>query len=483
MTVALENVKHIVVLMMENRSFDHMLGGLRSVDSRIDGLRGTETNADTTGERIRVQPKAQYQGDLQPDPGHHFPDVDVQLFNGATDRTAVPSMDGFIKSYFQQQENATHSQKVLYYFTPEKLPVMTQLARKYAVFNRWFSSLPGPTLPNRAFAHFGTSFGKTDMSVNYLNEPILSIYQRLDAAGKRAKIYYNDQTIAMAFLLQAQPQLFGTFDQFLADCKSGDLPEYSFIEPRYADNGDTVASDQHPDHNVQAGEMFVATVYNAIRSNAALWQNTVLLIVYDEHGGIYDHVPPPSCTPDGATDPQTGFKFDRLGVRVPAVLVSPWIPEGTVVSPLNASGVIEDEQIYEHASIPATVTDFFLGPYDKRTAREKAARTFLDVLSLTVPRTDYFAFSTGSDFGVSFDPNGPKQVSIPEPAAGASNPARPISGLLRDQVQHLHELEMTLRPEQQSHVDINALHTEKEASDYMNSVMAQLRPAAAGAGN
>ncbi len=483
MTAGLQNLKHIVVLMMENRSFDHMLGGLREVDPRIDGLTGSESNPDTTGERIRVQPKAQVQSDLQPDPGHHYPDVDLQLFNGAAERTSPPSMDGFIKAYFQERADVAHSQKILYYFTPDKLPVITQLARKYALFNRWFSSLPGPTLPNRAFAHFGTSFGKTDMSVNYLNEPILSIYQRLDAAGKKAKIYYNDQTIAMAFLLKAQPHLFGTFDQFLADCQSGNLPDYCFLEPRYADSGDEVASDQHPDHDVQAGESLIATVYNAIRNNASLWRSTALLIVYDEHGGIYDHVPPPSCMPDGATDPQTGFKFDRLGVRVPAVLVSPWIPEGTVISPLNGNGLIEDERIYEHASIPATVTDFFLGPYDQRTAREKAARTFLDVLSLPVPRTDFFKFAIGDGSSLSFDVDGPSYLNIPEPDASASNPARPLSSLLWDQVLHLRDLELTLPRELQTHVDIHSLHTEKEASDYMNSVMAQLRPVAAAAGN
>jgi phospholipase C len=468
-TEALQNLKHIVVLMMENRSFDHMLGALRAADPRIDGLTGDETNPDKNGQPVRVEAKAQYQSDLQPDPGHSFPDVDLQLFSGSTDRTAKPPMDGFVKSYSQIQANASHAQRILYYFNSARVPVITQLARKYAVFNRWFSSIPGPTLPNRAFAHFGTSFGKTDMSINYLDEPILSVYQRLDQAGHTARIYYTDQTIAMAFLLQAQPHLFGTFDDFLADCQSGDLPEYSFVEPRYADSGDEAASDQHPDHNVQAGEYLIATVYNAIRSNAALWQTTALLIVYDEHGGIYDHVPPPNCIPDGATDPETGFRFDRLGVRVPAVLVSPWIPEGTVVSPLNVNGVIQEEQVYEHASIPATVTNFFLGQYDKRTAREKAARTFLDVLSLTAPRTDFFEFAAGSG-------------SVPQPDGSAINPNRPISGLLRDQVQHLHDLEMTLPPGQQTHVDIGTLQTEKQASDYMNAVMARLQPAAAVAG-
>jgi phospholipase C len=190
-------------------------------------------------------------------------------------------------------------------------------------------------------------------------------------------------------LLRNQPQIFGSYSQFIADCKGNTLPEYSFIEPCYNDHpgpggGEILASDQHPDHNVQEGERFIASVYNAIRTNPTLWQSTALLVVYDEHGGIYDHVVPPACTPDGysAQPADTGtaeaFNFDRLGVRVPAVLVSPYIPRGTVVpgpeDPAN-------QRIFEHACIPATVTSFFLKNYDNRTVREKNAKTFLDLLS------------------------------------------------------------------------------------------------------
>ncbi len=494
MTTALNNLKHIVVLMMENRSFDHVLGGLRAQDARIDGLTGSESNLDTTGEPIKVQPQAEFQSQLDPDPGHHYPDVDIQLFNGAQDRSKGPTMDGFIKAYFQKRQDVNHSHKIMYYFTPDKLPVISTLARKYAVFNRWFSSLPGPTLPNRAFAHFGTSFGITDMSVNYLDKPILSMYQRMQNAGHTAKIYYKDQTIAMVFLLQSQPELFGTYDQFLADCASGNLPQYSFIEPGYADDptpdGEAVASDQHPDHDVQAGEYFIASVYNAIRKNQALWESTALLIVYDEHGGIYDHVPPPSCTPDKFPDPTTGFKFDRLGVRVPAVLVSPWVSEGTVISPLNDAGGVDDGRAFEHASIPATVTSFFLQSYDARTDREKAAATFLDALSLDAPRTDSIFFNTdGGAFGFrahGFAAGGAAPaaagIPVPKPSPAAKNLNRPISGLLRDQVVHLHQVELTLPPDQQTGIDINTIRTEGQAAVYMNDVMRRIKPSVVTAG-
>lgn len=399
MSDALQNLKHIVVLMMENRSFDHMLGALKAEDPRIDGLTGNETNPDTNGAAVKVQPLAQFQGQLDPDPDHHFPAVDLQIFNGSNGNPRVPNMQGFVRSYFNQQQNLNHSQKIMYYFTPDKVPVLTTLAREFAVFNGWFSSIPGPTICNRAFAHYGTSFGQVSLNVFYIKEPFKSIYERLINASpaRTAKIYYFDETsstMEVVNLLQHQPQLFGTYDQFLSDCSKGTLPDYCFIEPNYndhdGDSGALIASDQHPDHHVQAGELFIASVYNAIRQNPDLWKSTALLIAYDEHGGIYDHVPPPDCPPDGfvasPNDTGTGreFKFDRLGVRVPAILVSPWVPRRTVVpGPTQPGG-----RTFEHASIPATVTKFFLGDYDQRSPREKAVDTFLDLLSLSTMRTD-----------------------------------------------------------------------------------------------
>jgi phospholipase C len=399
MSVALDNLKHIVVLMMENRSFDHMLGGLKAQDPRINGLTGSESNPDTNGNIVTVQPLAEYQSQLDPDPDHHFPAVDLQIFGGDSSPGRVANMQGFVKSYFQQRQDVNHSQKIMYYFPPEKLPVLTTLATQFAVFNSWHASIPGPTICNRAFAHYGTSFGQAGMDVFYLGKQYLSIYERMINAtpARTAKIYYYDQassTIEVVNLLQHQPQLFATYDQFLDDCKSGNLPQYSFVEPNYTDhdgdNGEELASDQHPDHDVQAGEVFIATVYNAIRQNQQLWESTALLVVYDEHGGIFDHVVPPACMPDGfvadGTNTGTGqeFKFDRLGIRVPAILISPYVPKGTVV----------DGRVFEHACIPNTVTKFFLGDYDQRSPREKASETFLDLLSLDAPRTDSIIFNT-----------------------------------------------------------------------------------------
>lgn len=393
MSAGLDNLRHIVVLMMENRSFDHMLGGLMKEDPRINGLTGSESNPDSANEPAKVKNIAEFQAQLDPDPNHHFPAVHKQLFLGTGGPPAVPNMQGFVQSYMDESGRLDKSRKIMYYFDPANLPVLTGLARNFAVFNGWFSSIPGPTICNRAFAHYGTSFGSVGMNPFEIKKPWRSIYDRMLDAGRSAKLYYYDQassTMEVVNLLSHQPQVFGTYDQFLTDCKKNRLPDYSFIEPNYSDHegeggGELLATDQHPDHNIQAGEQFIASIYNAIRKNPDLWPNTALLIVYDEHGGIYDHVPPPACPPDTfeASEQDTGvpgltFKFDRLGVRVPAILVSPWIPKGTVVpGPENpATG-----RTFEHASIPATVTKFFLGPFDKRSPREKTAQTFLDLLT------------------------------------------------------------------------------------------------------
>src|SRR5690348_956271 len=292
MATGLDQLKRIVVLMLENRSFDHMLGSLQAVDSRIDGISPGLSNPDTTGAQVQPQPLAEFQGQLNPDPDHHFPAVDLQIFGGDTSPGRVANMQGFVKSYFNQQGDVGHSHNIMYYFKQQDLPVLTNLALEYAVFDRWFSSIPGPTVCNRAFAHYGTSFGRVDMNPFEIMAPFKSIYQRLINAtpARTAKVYYYDttsSTLEVVNLLQNQPKLFGTYPQFLQDCAKGTLPDYSFVEPNYTDhqtpNGAEVASDQHPDHDVQAGELFIAEVYMAIKNNPDLWATTALLVCYDEH--------------------------------------------------------------------------------------------------------------------------------------------------------------------------------------------------------
>src|SRR5690349_24391252 len=228
----LDNLRHIVVLMMENRSFDHMLGALVKQDPRIDGVTDNFSNPDTNGDTVVEQPLAKFQGQLDPDPDHHFPGVDLQIYGGAPPGPGrVANMQGFVKDYFTQTNDVNRSHNIMYYFTPDKLPVLSTLATQFAVFNGWFSSIPGPTICNRAFAHYGTSFGQVGMDIFYILDPIPSIYERMVQAGHTAKLYYYDQqssTMEIVNLLKNQPQIFGSYSQFIADCKANTLPEYSF---------------------------------------------------------------------------------------------------------------------------------------------------------------------------------------------------------------------------------------------------------------
>ena len=196
MPTGLESLQHIVVLMMENRSFDHMLGSLPGVGGIDDA--GGFTNPDAKGNPVQPQAQAAFQAQLQPDPDHHFPAVDLQLYGKGSDPkdpNRQPSNQGFVLSYYNQQEDLGHSQKIMYYFPKENLPVLTTLALEFAVFNRWFASIPGPTICNRAFAHYGTSFGRVDLNPIYPPETIKSVYTRLINADPKhtAKVYYYDK--------------------------------------------------------------------------------------------------------------------------------------------------------------------------------------------------------------------------------------------------------------------------------------------------
>jgi phospholipase C len=195
MSAGLDNLKHIVVLMLENRSFDHMLGWRQSPQYQIDGIDGTQFNRDSTGEPIRVTNDAEYSGDYDPDVAHDFDDVTEQIFGTKTPAArAQPSMSGFVTNYGAVSGSVPKSHHVMKCFQPGKIPVLTSLAQNYAVCTRWFSSMPGPTLPNRAYAHAATSVGHVDMTINWWKES-KTIYELLVDNQHTAKIYYTDATM------------------------------------------------------------------------------------------------------------------------------------------------------------------------------------------------------------------------------------------------------------------------------------------------
>ena len=479
MPPGLDALKHIVVLMMENRSFDHMLGYLKQDWPALEGLNGNESNLDTNGQAQTVQPTAAAQGELDPDPDHSWEGVNLQIFGNAEGKDdGSPKMQGFIKCYFNKRQDVGHSRNIMNCFDPNQLEVLTYLAEQYAVCDHWFSSLPGPTVPNRMFAHFGTSFGHVDNAMK-IGDNGKSIYSRLMNAGRSTKIYFFDEqsaTVGLTFMLQNQPQTLGKYEDFCDDCTNGNLPDYSFVEPNYSDHGNLLASDQHPDHNVITGENFIADVYNHVRQSP-LWESTLLLVVYDEHGGTYDHVYPPKITADGITDPVSGFQFDRLGIRVPAIFISPWIDQGTLI-----------QTQYEHASIPATVANLFIANPAQRnlTPRESRANLFSkdpDLFTLAQPRQDSFYFKMETRAAVSATPLdlaasaevGSIERSLTAPPAAAYNPRRDMGVLLRDHIQELSRLEKQLPADQQTGVDVNTLQTEQDASNYIGQVVPRLR--------
>ena len=462
----LDNLKHIVVLMMENRSFDHMLGFAQSPTWPIDGLKGTETNKDSTGTDIGVSSNANYAGDLTPDPGHSGFDTLTQLYGDP--QTSVmqnPVMNGFVRSYEGKTGNPLAAHRIMKCFSPQTLPVLTRLAQQFCVCDRWFSSIPGPTFPNRAFMHAATSIGRVDMGIDWRNLTT-TIYERLAQNKIDSVIYYHDSTMASTFDgLAGNPDFFGSYvDDFLPGCANNDLPAYSFLEPRFANspggNGEPAfsASDQHPDHDVKEGEALIQTTFKAIWGNPKVRNSTLLVIVYDEHGGLYDHVAPPTTvrpdskvwTNDGVSlDPS--FDFTRLGVRVPAVLISPYIVSGTI-----------DHRVYDHTSIIATALKHFLPnvPSVNLTLRDKNANTFEDNLTLQQARTDNIDLGAGAK-------------SQPPTAAQL---AQPINDHLKAQVHQAAMMEQTLPPAQRSGIDPDTIKTEAQAAAYLLSVNSKLHP-------
>jgi len=407
------DLAHVVVLMLENRSFDSMLGKLHDAAPGFDGLTGDESNI---WHRTHSEQPVGVWNDPgmspvtatipDPDPGEKFTDIAVQLYGLHQDAP----MGGFVDNYMRQlPAHAAHDPRaVMHYFTPDQVPVLSTLATAFGVSDRWFASAPCQTWPNRFFAHCGTAGGWVNNVPVHFPYEMPTVFNLLEAAGQDWRVYFQDipQAATLSTIWHGEAQYFCRFDQFLADAAKGALPAYSFIEPRYFTDIrlGTIPDDQHPPHAIGYGEQLIASVYNAVRGGP-LWRQTLLLITYDEHGGCYDHVVPPAATPPGGPYPD-GFAFDRFGVRVPAVIVSPHMAAGRIVRP---SGPVP----FDHTSIIATLRRCFtLGPL---TARDAAAPDLISLLDDSVLN------------------DGPESIAAPEPpttaAAIAMARARPPNDL------------------------------------------------------
>ncbi len=380
-------IRHVVVLMLENRSFDCMLGKLYPKSPGFDGLSGDESNIwhqpDGSQQPVRVwnDPTVTARALCipDPDPGELFTDIHMQIY-GLTETGAPnpgpPTMGGFVDNYMRQPATtpASDPYSTMHYFTPDQVPVISQLARAFAVCDRWHASAPCQTWPNRFFVHTGTADGYVNNSPTHFPYKMETVFNRLDGVGQSWAIYFHDvpQSTTLSRLWNDASGHFRPFDiEFSRDAAAGRLPAYSFIEPRYFADvlTRTMPSDEHPPHNVAYGEALIAAVYNAVRAGPG-WNQTLLVITYDEHGGCFDHVVPPAATPPGGTTPD-GFDFGVFGVRVPAVIVSPYVRQGAV---LRAPGPTP----FDHTSIIATLRK--LHRFQPLTARDAAAPDLLSVL-------------------------------------------------------------------------------------------------------
>jgi phospholipase C len=451
-------IEYFIVLMLENRSFDHMLGYLKAPDYAIEGLDGTQSNQDSSEVAVPVDSTARYAGDFDPDPGHDFADVTIQLYGTSQPAPgAVPDMSGFVKSYAKRcNGDVAASHRIMKCFDPARLPVLATLAQQYAVCDHWFSSIPGPTLPNRLFVHAGTSGGRLDMSPEDFSG-FNTIHEVLDKADISSTIYADgwSSVATIPYLLKYQTQFFATLDDFYQGCKRGKLSSYTFLEPRYgtaADSGGVLRpqNDQHPDSDVAEGENLIQRVYQALRGAKKIWDNCVFVITYDEHGGLYDHVPPPATvSPDGKSSVDPSFDFTRLGVRVPAIVISPFVRARTIVS---------DQ--FDHTSLLATAAALFLkrplAPAELG-ARAAQANTLLNCFDKTLynnPRQDTPAF--------------------PAPAPPTPRPAVAANDLLKEYVNQAAYLEQKLPAGERTGIDPASIQTDAEAQDYLQRVYALL---------
>jgi len=406
-SVAERLIHHVFVLMLENRSFDHMLGfsGITGTDpatheqTAVNGLDGTQENS-YGGARYPVTAGAD---DSMPfDPAHEFPDVLVQLSGaGATYQPGgpYPSIDnsGFVDNYVKAGGKANPAE-IMKCFTPSELPVLNALARYFAVCDNWSASMPGPTFPNRLFAMAGSSGGldRSPSTAQLVKWETVqgftfehgSLFDALTANQHTWRIYRGDRGPVSGSLpsagalknVQLALDVRG-YSRFANDLQGNYPYEFTWIEPNYGSAVDDTyrgGTSQHPVDDVTAGEQLIKDTYEAIR-NSPIWQSSVLIVTWDEHGGFYDHVAPAAAVEPGdkimtpGDVNQFGFVFDRYGVRVPAVVVSPFIEANLV-----------DHRAYDHASIPATVERLF--GFGALTQRDAHAADVTPLLTRSTPR-------------------------------------------------------------------------------------------------
>jgi phospholipase C len=303
-------IEHVVVVMMENRSFDHLLGWLPGADGRQAGL----TYTDNGGQSFPTYPLApDYQGCGHPDPDHSYDGGRVEFNNG--------QCDGWLRA----GANDIYS---IGYYTQADLPFLGAAALDWTVCSRYFAPILAPTYPNRIYQHSAVT-DRLDDTISLCTLP--TIWDRLADAGLDGRYYFND-TPFIALWGTKYASISRPYDQFLADCASGSLPEVSFVDPPFISEDDGTSADDHPHGDIRAGESFLYRTYKAVTTGRD-WRSTVMVINFDEWGGFFEHVPP-------GTAPDVDPTFQQRGFRVPCLLVSPFAAPGAI-----------DTGVYDHTSV------------------------------------------------------------------------------------------------------------------------------------
>lgn len=348
-------IEHVIVVMMENRSYDHFLGWLPGSDGRQAGL----TYADANGIARSTYPLApNYQGCDYPDPDHSYEGGRVEFNNGAC--------DGWLRA-------GNNDEYAIGYYTSSDLPFYAGAAGSWTTYDRYFSAILAGTFPNRIYQHAAQT-DRLDNSINLCTLP--TIWDRLADHSLSARYYFSDIPLLALWSTKYLP-ITRHITEFLADCAAGTLPEVSFVEPRFLGEAEGLTNDDHPHADIRNGQAFLNMIYEAVTLSPN-WENTVLVINYDEWGGFFDHVPP-QLAPIPPADLALGSD-GRRGFRVPAFVISPWSVRGGI-----------SHGIYDHTSVLKMIE--WRWNLEPLTVRDKTANNIAESLNFSQPNLAAPVFS------------------------------------------------------------------------------------------
>lgn len=484
-------IQHVFVLVLENRSFDHMLGfsGLTGTDAstgattKVNGLNGTESNA-YNGQTFSVLPGAP---DRMPaDPGHEFSNVLLQLCGqGAKYPSggAYPTINnnGYVASYVESG-GGSNPGVLMNCYSNTQLPVLHSLAAEFVVCDNWHASMPGPTWPNRMFIHAASSSG-LDHSPTIAEiadwEALAgfsfdngTIFDALHKKGVTRRLYGGDDFPMVSALKGIHLTDIRQYSQFAGDLKQATYPSsYVFIEPSYdVANDYRNGTSQHPLADVNRGEALIKATYETIRGSA-FWESSLLIITWDEHGGFYDHASSGDAVAPGDTDlhsdhNKNGFTFEKYGPRVPALVISSLIPRNLI-----------DHRMYDHASVPATLEALF--GLNSLTKRDAFANSLTSLVSLTAPRKNTPEILPA----VASTEAAPLAAAMADAAAPAVSVSRPddsadggnLPGIIQAALRQ--DLEVSSPVERPAIIArVRLIKTRSEAIGYLNEVRGKVAP-------